>query len=121
MEICLEGHIVWELEVIGKAHGFDGIDMMDDDFGAGGGDWGAMGWHAPAVAQALEVASGNSPPEARRAAIGLVTEALHTELPVIPIAWYQHTAAHAVGLEGVVIDPLATGSDLSIHVWMDRN
>ncbi|MBJ3778052.1 ABC transporter substrate-binding protein [Acuticoccus mangrovi] len=88
-----------------------------DDFGTGGGDWGAMNWDAPEVAEALTAALRQSDPEARSAAIHTVASALQQELPVIPIAWYQHTVAYPVALEGLVVDPLERTYGLSAVRW----
>lgn len=77
-----------------------------DDFGPVGGDWGAMNWQAPAVAEALETAAATTDPAEREPAIATVVEALQTELPVIPIARYIHTVAHGASIRGVVVDPL---------------
>lgn len=90
-----------------------------DDFGPGGGDWGAMNWNAPAVAEALATASTVSDPEQRAPAIATVTETLHSQLPVIPVAWYQHTVAHASPLKGVVIDPLERSYGLASLRWAE--
>ncbi|MDD7970904.1 ABC transporter substrate-binding protein [Roseinatronobacter sp. HJB301] len=66
------------------------------------GDWGAMGWDNPeivALAQAIARGEGTDADRARVSAI------LQTELPVIPIAWYQQTLAVKAGIDGAVIDP----------------
>jgi len=84
-----------------------------DDFGVGGGDWGAMNWQAPAVAEALQRAAATTDPTARAAAIDVVVQTLQSELPVLPIVWYQHTVAFRAGLEGVVVDPLERTYGLS--------
>ncbi|MGD1877944.1 MAG: ABC transporter substrate-binding protein [Kiloniellaceae bacterium] len=90
-----------------------------DDFGSGGGDWGAMNWDAPAVAAALETASGVSDMAQRVPAIATVTEALQVELPLIPIAWYQQTVAHPAALKGVAVDPLERTYGLSDLRWAE--
>ncbi|SEB07714.1 peptide/nickel transport system substrate-binding protein [Rubrimonas cliftonensis] len=90
-----------------------------DDFKAGGGDWGAMNWDAPAVHEALRVALAEADPEARTEAIRAVTKALQAELPVIPVAWSVLTAASAAKLEGVSMDPLERSYGLSQVRWSD--
>ncbi len=95
----------------------DPVVNVSDDFGAGGGEWGAMNWNAPQVAEALETVSGVSTADSRAAAISVVTGALQSELPVIPVAWYQHTVAHSAALERVVIDPLERTYGLSEVRW----
>ncbi|MGF1553797.1 MAG: ABC transporter substrate-binding protein [Paracoccaceae bacterium] len=111
------GHQDGSLEVALYARNYgltpDPVVNAVDDFGPEGGDWGAMIWDASAVAEALGVAAATADPAERAPAIETVTEALQTELPVIPIAWYTHTVAHAAGLEGVVVDPLERTYGLS--------
>ena len=97
----------------------DPIGTVLADFGAGGGDWGAMGWENAAVAAGLVEIAATADPDARAPRIANVVEAFHRELPVIPILWYQHTVAMAVGLEGVVVDPLERSYGLSRASWAD--
>jgi peptide/nickel transport system substrate-binding protein len=97
----------------------DPIVNAFDDFKAGGGDWGAMNWTAPAVDQALRTALSTADPQARAGAVRLVTDALQAELPVIPVAWSVLTAANTVGLRGVSIDPLERSYGLSQVRWTD--
>jgi peptide/nickel transport system substrate-binding protein len=42
---------------------------------------------------------------------------LHAELPVIPIAWYQHTATSSKRLANVTIDPLERSYRISQMSW----
>ena len=90
-----------------------------DDFGRGGGDWGAMNWEAPEVAEALETATAEADPARRGPAIDTVTSALQAELPILPIAWYQQTVAHDARLRGVVVDPLERSYGLSSVRWAE--
>jgi len=95
----------------------DPIGTVLADFGSGGGDWGAMGWDNAVVAKALETISATRDKAVRNESIQKVVHALHSELPVIPIVWYQHTVAVADGLENVAIDPLERSYGLSIISW----
>ncbi len=97
----------------------DPIGTVLADFGTGGGDWGAMNWQEPTVASALEVIAATDKDAARRPKIAEVREALQSDLPVIPIVWYQHTVAIAKGLRGVVVDPLERSYGLSGMTWAD--
>lgn len=118
-----EGHQDGTLEVALYARNYaltpDPIGTVLQDFGAEGGDWGAMGWDNAAVADALERVAASADETVRRDAIGTVAAALQQELPVIPIVWYEHTVAIANGLEGVVIDPLQRSYGLSAITWAD--
>ncbi len=42
---------------------------------------------------------------------------LQAELPVIPVAWYQHTATHSTRLGNVSIDPLERSYRISQFTW----
>ena len=97
----------------------DPIGTVLADFGAGGGDWGAMGWENAEVAARLGDIAATADENARARDISAVVEALQRELPVVPIVWYQHTVAIASGLEGVVVDPLERSYGLSRASWKD--
>ena len=95
----------------------DPIGTVLADFGAGGGDWGAMNWEAPKVAQALEAIASTADGSIRAPHIATARQAIHEGLPLIPIVWYQHTVAVKEGLEGVTIDPLERSYGLSTVKW----
>lgn len=83
----------------------DPIGTLFQDFGPKGGDWGAMGWHSALVASTLDSLSTSNDPERRSRLRGAMATVLQAELPVIPIAWYQHNATHHKRIANVVIDP----------------
>jgi peptide/nickel transport system substrate-binding protein len=95
----------------------DPVGTVLQDFGTGGGDWGAMGWEKPEVADALARIAATSDDAARKTDIALVAKAIHEELPLIPVVWYQHTVSVAKDLDGVVIDPLQRSYGLSGMSW----
>ncbi|NKB61985.1 MAG: hypothetical protein GKR95_07550 [Gammaproteobacteria bacterium] len=95
----------------------DPIGTVFQDFGVGGGDWGAMGWENAEVAQALGSIAATGDAKARTEDIAKVARVLHEELPLIPIVWYQHTVSIASGLKGVIIDPLQRSYNLSKVSW----
>ena len=66
------------------------------------GDWGAMGWDNPAFTAAVKTLAAEGGTDAEKSAL---TAILQAELPVLPIAWYQQTAAVSASVEGIVIDP----------------
>lgn len=101
-----------------------------------GGDWGAMNWRHPVVDAALQrlpqLAAGRSTSTLPAAPGGTeateaTTEAttlrqalvhtLHTELPLIPVAWYRQTAAVSTRLAGFSIDPLERSYRLHQLSW----
>lgn len=95
----------------------DPIGTVLQDFGVGGGDWGAMGWNNAEVAKALDSIAATGDAKARAADIARVAQVLHDELPLIPIVWYQHTVSISSGLKGVVIDPLQRSYNLNKVSW----
>lgn len=121
--IIPEGHKDGSLEVALYARNYaltpDPIGTVLQDFGTGGGDWGAMGWESVAVAEALETIAASADENQRAKAISVVASSLQDGLPVIPIVWYQHTVAIAEGLQGVVIDPLQRSYGLSEISWAE--
>lgn len=66
------------------------------------GDWGAMGWESAELTQLVRKISGGSGTDEDRVRVSAI---LHEEMPVVPIAWYQQTAAVAKGVTGAAIDP----------------
>ena len=80
------------------------------------GDWGAMGWsNDEFTAGANALAAGTAPEGTREELVAT----LHAELPVLPIAWYQYTAAISDAVEGVVIDPFERTLGLSEINWAE--
>ena len=89
------------------------------DFGAGGGDWGAMNWEAPQVADAIDAIAATDQTEKRNPLIKKVVSDIHNNLPMIPVVWYQHTVAVAKKLDGLVIDPLERSYGLHSISWSE--
>lgn len=117
------GHQDGTLEVALYARNYgltpDPIGTTIQDFGIGGGDWGSMGWDNAEVAKALDEISMTADPDKRAPYIAQVAKALQDELPLLPITWYQHTAAFSSKLDGVVIDPLQRTYGLSKLSWKE--
>ncbi|MFK7858777.1 MAG: ABC transporter substrate-binding protein [Granulosicoccus sp.] len=121
--IIPEGHKDGTLEVALYARNYaltpDPIGTVLQDFGTGGGDWGAMGWENDAVAKALETIAASADKNLRADSISIVANELQAGLPVIPVVWYQHTVAIAEGLQGVIVDPLQRSYGLSELNWAE--
>lgn len=95
----------------------DPLGTLLQDFGPNGGDWGAMNWSNPALVETL-AKLGSSPDAAERAALRRrAAEILHTEMPVILIAWFDHGVAINRRLAGVVIDPFELTYGVSRMRW----
>jgi peptide/nickel transport system substrate-binding protein len=116
-----KGHKDGSLEVALFARNYgltpDPIGTTLQDFGKGGGDWGAMGWENAKVADALDSISQTSDAAVRTENIATVAKAVHDELPLIPVVWYQHTVSVAKDLKGYVVDPLERSYGLNNVSW----
>jgi peptide/nickel transport system substrate-binding protein len=95
----------------------DPMGTLMQDFGVAGGDWGAMDWRSAQVTTALDALSSTSDDKRRSALRGSLATVLQAELPVIPVAWYQHTATSSRKLNGVSIDPLERSYRVSQMSW----
>ena len=115
------GHKDGSLEVALFARNYgltpDPIGTVLADFGKGGGDWGSMGWDNAEVIEALDKISATNDAEVRSESIATVVNALHTELPMIPVVWYQLTVSTNKDLKGFVVDPLERKYGLSKVSW----
>lgn len=79
----------------------DPVGTLLQDY-APSGDWGAMGWNNPAFTAAVKKLASEGGTSAEKSALAATLQA---ELPVLPIAWYQQTAAISKTVKGIVIDP----------------
>ncbi len=101
-----------ELGLMARNYGLvpDPLGTLLDDFGTDpetmGGDWGAMGWRDADVAAWLDTLRQEADMDARAELAGQVARRLNEAMPVVPVAWYQQTAAVNAELEGFSIDPL---------------
>lgn len=93
------------------------LGTLLQDFGPQGGDWGAMGWSSAALGQTLERLGTTLDPAERAALRGRVGEIMQAELPVLPIAWYDHSVAVHPSLANVSIDPLEISYRIAAMRW----
>lgn len=108
-----------ELALVPRNYGLvpDPVGTLLQDFGPKGGDWGAMGWHSTQVAQALADMSVAVDDKRRSALRGAIATVLQAELPLIPVAWYQHSITHSTRLTNVTVDPLERSYRISRMGW----
>lgn len=115
------GHQDGSLELALLARNFslipDPLGTLLQDFGPGGGDWGAMNWSHPELTAHLNTLTRTTDTALQARLRTAVATLLQEELPVLPIAWYQHTAAASTRLSGVRIDPLERSYHLSRMRW----
>lgn len=96
----------------------DPVATLLQDFGTGGGDWGAMGWRNAEVTGALaRLASTQGDAAARRADRERVAAVLQAELPVIPVVWYRQVCAASRRIAGADIDPFERSYRISGITW----
>ncbi len=108
-----------ELGLLARNYGLvpDPLGSLLQDFGPQGGDWGAMGWHSSLVSQTLADMSLAADEQRRSALRGSISAVLQAELPVIPLAWYQHSATASARLTNVSVDPLERSYRISRMGW----
>lgn len=93
----------------------DPIGTVLGDY-VGNGDWGAMNWQNEGfadLARSISRGEGSDAEKAEAAAI------LHSELPIIPIAWYQQTLAVSDSITGATIDPFERSFGLQGIRWSE--
>lgn len=116
------GHRDGTLEMALLARNFslvpDPIGTMLADYGPRGGDWGAMNWSSPELTAALASLGRTTDPAERATLRGRVSTILQAELPVIPVAWYDHRVAVSKRLAGVSVDPLELSYRISAMRWV---
>lgn len=95
----------------------DPTGTLLQDYGTHGGDWGAMNWHAAGFDAALHTLTQSTDGAARAGARSVITRALQQDLPVIPLAWYQQSAAVNSQLQGVKLDPFERHFGLRQMHW----
>ncbi len=88
------------------------------DFGPGGGDWGAMNWSSPAMEQALTALKRGTDTAALPGLRQSVSKILLAEMPVIPVSWYQQTVAVSKQVTGLTLDPYERSYRLSEVSWV---
>ncbi len=112
-----------ELGLAARNYGLvpDPLGTLLDDFGGDaqtpGGDWGAMNWSDAEVTAWLDTLRHDADPATRAELAGRVAERLNQAMPVIPVAWYQQTAAVNAELQGFSIDPLERSYRLEELTW----
>jgi peptide/nickel transport system substrate-binding protein len=95
----------------------DPTATMVGDYANGGGDWGAMNWHDPALSAALARLSGSATAAVQAADRAVVAQRLQTSLPVIPVVWYRQTIAVSNRVRNVSIDAFERSYRISAIQW----
>jgi peptide/nickel transport system substrate-binding protein len=95
----------------------DPLGTLLQDFGPNGGDWGAMNWSSPELVSVLGRLGSETDAAIRSALRRRTSEILHAEMPVVPIAWFDHGVAVSRRLSGVTIDPFELSYRVSAMRW----
>lgn len=95
----------------------DPLGTLMQDFGAEGGDWGAMNWQNDELIAALDAILATGDAELAAEKRSVITRVLQDELPVIPVIWYVQTAAVSKDVENVSIDPFERTYRVSKMRW----
>ncbi len=97
----------------------DPIGTLRQDFSPAGGDWGAMGWSSAALTDALDRLGRTSDPAERAAQRARAATILADELPLVPLAWYDHSVAISRRVANVSVDPLELSYRISGMKWAE--
>ncbi|WP_104203332.1 ABC transporter substrate-binding protein [Billgrantia saliphila] len=114
-----------ELGLMARNYGLvpDPLGTLIEDFGTDpddmGGDWGAMGWRDADLAGWLDTLRQDADPDTRTELAQRVASRLNEAMPVVPIAWYQQTAAVSTAVEGFSIDPLERSYRIDELRWAE--
>ncbi|MCA1973154.1 MAG: ABC transporter substrate-binding protein [Caenispirillum sp.] len=116
------GHRDGSLELALLARNFalvpDPLATVQQDFGSGGNDWGAMNWRNARLTEILETLMRGVADDAQRKQLRReAAQILAVELPVVPVTWYQQTAAVSKGVAGFTIDPFERSYRISDMRW----
>lgn len=98
----------------------DPLGTMIQDFDPKGGDWGAMNWSNVNLTKAISDLVSSGDPSAMSDSKQQIITTLHQEMPVIPVVWYQQTAAVSRSLKNVVIDPYERTYRISAMEWREE-
>ncbi len=108
-----------ELALIARNYGsvVDPLGTLLEDYQDNGGDWGAMNWTHPALQNQLSQLKLTADRAQSSGHMRAIAHTLHEEMPTIPVAYYQHTAAVNNALTGFSLDPFERTYRLSELAW----
>ncbi|MBR9904152.1 MAG: ABC transporter substrate-binding protein [Gammaproteobacteria bacterium] len=114
-----------EVGLMGRNYGLvpNPLVTLLDDLGSDpdnmGGDWGTMNWRDDEVAEWLDTLRQSTGEQELNDLAPLVAERLHQQMPLIPVVWYQQTAAVSDEVEGFSIDPLERSYRIDQMEWAE--
>ena len=95
----------------------DPVGTLLQDFGPTGGDWGAMNWTSAVLRDSVDALSSTNDSNRRSIQRGAIATVIQAELPVIPVAWYQHSATSSTRIANVTVDPLEISYRITQMQW----
>jgi peptide/nickel transport system substrate-binding protein len=96
----------------------DPIGTLADDFVASSTvGYGPVGWRSPAIEAAISGYMESSDPAKRAAWRQQITGIIQTEMPVIPLSWYDQIVAVSKRVQGVTIDPFESTYGIADMRW----
>lgn len=95
----------------------DPVGTLLEDFGPSGGDWGAMSWTSASLRDAISALSTTTDSQRRSRQRGAIATVIQADLPVIPVAWYQHSATSSRRVANVSFDPLEISYRITQMQW----
>ncbi len=90
------------------------------DYGPGGGDWGAMNWSNESMQSALSKLQQATTPGKQTRFIEAIITILNREMPIIPVVSYQHTAVLSNEIGGFTLDPLERSYRINELYWREN-
>ncbi|WP_137390968.1 ABC transporter substrate-binding protein [Rhodoligotrophos defluvii] len=95
----------------------DPVGTLLQDYGPGGGDWGATGWANEEMATLVKKLVATSDPEQRAPLQRRAVEILQEELPSIPVTWSELAIVANKRITGVEVDPLEVNYGIASIHW----
>ncbi|QFI66331.1 Oligopeptide ABC transporter, periplasmic oligopeptide-binding protein OppA [Sinorhizobium alkalisoli] len=97
----------------------DPVGTLLQDYGAGGSDWGSMGWDNKEMQDIVEKLAATSDANVRAPLQTRAVEILQQELPSIPVTWSELAIVSSKRITGVEVDPLEVNYGLSSIRWAE--
>lgn len=97
----------------------DAIGTIFGDYGPTPGNWGTKGWQSEELNRLLVEYMSAFDPAKSEVLRRSILSVLQTELPVIPVTWYEHIVAISKRVGGVSIDPFEIKSYVRGARWSD--
>ena len=95
----------------------DPLGTVLQDYAAPGGDWGTMNWMDAPLQEALGQLRSETRPVERAGLRRTVSETMQRDLPVIPVAWYDHSLVSGKRITNVAIDPFELSYNIAALRW----